>query len=124
MLVFLWVAEIVLALLYFGLGAMRLVQPYTKLVRVLRWLEAFMLERGRNLNVYIVFESLDDLGDIIAAIKAQNAQIYEVELEKGQDATGKRPGAVFFLHLAKHQSHAAFMAAMAEADSIYLMEEL
>ncbi len=37
MLVFLWVAEIVLALLYFGLGAMRLVQPYTKLVRVLRW---------------------------------------------------------------------------------------
>lgn len=37
MLVFLWVAEIVLALLYFGLGVMRLVQPYTKLVRVLRW---------------------------------------------------------------------------------------
>ncbi|MBD7996613.1 DoxX family protein [Arthrobacter sp. Sa2CUA1] len=37
MLVFLWVAEIVLALLYFGLGVMRLVQPYPKLVRVLRW---------------------------------------------------------------------------------------
>ncbi|MBD8045180.1 DoxX family protein [Arthrobacter sp. Sa2BUA2] len=37
MLVFLWVAEIVMALLYFGLGAMRLVQPYSKLVRVLRW---------------------------------------------------------------------------------------
>lgn len=37
MLVFLWVAEIVLALLYFGLGVMRLVQPYSKLVRVLRW---------------------------------------------------------------------------------------
>lgn len=37
MLVFLWVAEIVLALLYLGLGVMRLVQPYDKLVRVLRW---------------------------------------------------------------------------------------
>lgn len=37
MLVFLWVAEIVLALLYFGLGIVRLVQPYTKLVKVLRW---------------------------------------------------------------------------------------
>jgi len=37
MLVFLWVAEIVLALLYFGLGVMRLVQPYSRLVRVLRW---------------------------------------------------------------------------------------
>ncbi|UPO77210.1 MULTISPECIES: DoxX family protein [Arthrobacter] len=37
MLVFLWVAEIVMALLYFGLGVMRLVQPYPKLVRVLRW---------------------------------------------------------------------------------------
>lgn len=37
MLVFLWVAEIVMALLYFGLGVMRLVQPYQKLVRVLRW---------------------------------------------------------------------------------------
>ena len=93
-------------------------------VRVLRWLEGVMLERGRNLNVYIVFESLDDLGDIIAAIKAQNAQIYEVELEKGHDATGKRPGAVFFLHLAKHQSHAAFMASLSEVDSIYFMEEL
>ncbi|WP_312178617.1 DoxX family protein [Arthrobacter sp.] len=37
MLVFLWVAEIVLALLYFGLGVMRLVKPYPTLVRVLRW---------------------------------------------------------------------------------------
>ena len=93
-------------------------------VRILSRLEAFMVEKGRNLNIYVVFESLDDLGDIIAAIKAHDAQIHEIEIEKSEEATGKRPGALFFLHLEKRQSHAKFMAALSEVECIYLMEEI
>ena len=93
-------------------------------VRVLSLLEALMVEKGKNLNVFISFESLDDLGTIIAAIKAHDAQIHEIEIEKSDDATGKRPGALFFLHLEKHQSHAKFMAALSEVECIYLMEEI
>ena len=93
-------------------------------VRLLSRVEALMVEKGRNLNIYVVFESLDDLSDIIAAIKAHDVQIYEIEIEKAQEATGKRPGALFFLHLEKRQSHAKFMAALSEVESIYLMEEI
>ena len=93
-------------------------------VRILSRLEAFMVEKGRNLNIYVVFESLDDLSDIIAAIKSHDASIHEIEIEKAQEATGKRPGALFFLHLEKRQSHAKFMAALSEVECIYLMEEI
>ena len=93
-------------------------------VRILSLLEAFMVEKGKNLNVFIVFESLDDLGTIIAAIKTHDAQIHEIEIEKSEDSTGKRPGALFFLHLEKRQSHAKFMAALSEVECIYLMEEI
>lgn len=93
-------------------------------VRVLRKLEVAMVERGRNLNVFVVFESLDDLSAIIAAIKAQDAQIYEVEIEKSTEAHGKRPGALFALHLSKSQSHARFLATLSEVECIYYIEEL
>lgn len=93
-------------------------------VRVFRWLEAAMLERGRNINIHIVFDSLDDLSSILAAIKSQNVQIFEVEIERREDSQGGRPGALFFLQLEKRQAHAKFLAALSDVESIYLIEEI
>lgn len=93
-------------------------------VWVFRWLEAVMVDRGRNMNIHIVFESLDDLSGIIAAIKAQDVQIYEVEIERQEVSQGGRPGALFFLHLQQRQSHARFLAALSEVESIYLIKEI
>ena len=64
MLVFLWVAEIVLALLYFGLGVMRLVKPYATLVRVLRWPADFP---AWSVKLIGVAEILGALGLILPA---------------------------------------------------------
>lgn len=93
-------------------------------VRLLRPLEAAMVERGRNINVYIVFESLDDLTEIIAAIKAQQVHIYEVDIERREETHGGRPGAVFTMKMEKRQSHAKFLAALSDVTSIYYMEEV
>ena len=93
-------------------------------VRVFRWLEAAMVERGRNINIHVVFDSLDDLSEIIGAIKAQDVQIFEVEIERREDSQGGRPAALFFLKLDKRQSHTKFMADLSKVDSIYLIEEI
>ena len=93
-------------------------------VRFLSAMESAMVERGRNLNIYVVFESLDDLGEIITAIKANGAQIHEIEIEKSEHSTGNRPGALFFLHMETRRSHAKFMAALSAVECIYLMEEI
>ena len=54
-------------------------------IRLLPPLENLMVERARNMNLYVEFSSLDDVGAIIGRIKSQGAQIYEVDIERGTD---------------------------------------
>ena len=44
-------------------------------IRLLPPLENLMVERARNMNLYVEFSSLDDVGAIIGRIKSQGAQI-------------------------------------------------
>ena len=44
-------------------------------VRLLPIFEGFLVERARNINIYVEFASLDDVGAIISRIKEQGAQI-------------------------------------------------
>ena len=45
-------------------------------------LEGLIMSRARNVNLYIEFENIDDLSNIIERVKAQNAQIFDVEIFK------------------------------------------
>ena len=71
--------------------------------RLLPFVEDAIIESARNMNIYVEFQTLDDLGDIIGRIKSQGAQIYEVDLERGREERSKNPSAVFSIRLPGRQ---------------------
>ena len=52
-------------------------------MRFLPTIENMMVERAPFLNIYVEFESLDNIGAIIGRIKEQNSQILDVEIDHG-----------------------------------------
>ncbi len=76
------------------------------------------------MNIYIEFESLDDVGAIIGRIKAQGAHIYEVDIERGREEFLRKPSAVFTVRLKQKQAHTQILAAISELDSVRAIEEI
>lgn len=93
-------------------------------VQVLPAVEAFILVNARNLNIYVEFDSLQNIGKIINFMKEQKVQIYEVELSKGEEGQARLPNAVFAIRLNKRQSHTKLMMQISEIDCVRLIEEV
>lgn len=91
---------------------------------VLPIVEEYAIERARNMNLYVEFSSLDDVGSVINIIKAQNIRIYEVDLERGKQELSQNPSAVFLIRLSSNQSHLSVMAAISELPCIKLIDEI
>ena len=85
-------------------------------------LEAFILSRSRNVNLFVEFENAEDLSLIIARIKEQDIRIFDVELTKS--ISDAYPNAIFTLQLPKKRSHTAVMTAIAQIDTVRTIEEI
>lgn len=92
-------------------------------IRVLPHVESLIIDNTRNINIYVEFESIDDIGSIISRIKSQNVHILDVEIDRNP-GEGKRPGACFILRMEKKMKHVDFLAAIAEDTRIRSIEEL
>ena len=93
-------------------------------VRVLPAAEALMVENARNMNLYIEFTSMDDVGHILGCIKAQNVDIYNVDIERGRKDRSQSPSAVFSLRLHKKRSHSQVVASIAKLECIRMIDEI
>ncbi len=93
-------------------------------IRVLTPVENLIIENARNMNLYVEFESLDDIGAIIAKIKGQGAHIYEVDIDHGRESRGQHPSAVFSIGLQQKKTHARMMAAISELKSVRSINEI
>lgn len=88
-------------------------------------LEFWILSRSRNINLYIEFENIDDLSQIISRIKEKNVRIFDVEISKPKPSEDiSYPRAIFTLQLPKKQPHTVLMTAIAQLDTIRSIEEL
>ena len=92
-------------------------------MRLLRPLENHIIENARNMNLYVEFSSLDHLGEIIDAIKNMGAQIYDVDLNRGEADRGKNPSAVFSLRLVQHQTHMQVITSVSELRCVQTIDE-
>lgn len=92
-------------------------------IRVLPHVENFIIENARNMNIYVEFESLDDVGAIIGRIKAQGAQIYEVDINHGREEKFRNPSAVFSIRLHNKQPHTQVLAAISDLESVRTIDE-
>ena len=90
---------------------------------VLARLERLIMARARNINLYVEFERVEDIGKIITAIKSQDIRIYDVEIHESKGA-GVNQSAVFSVRLPKRVSHTKILALLAGVEQVRSVEEL
>lgn len=92
-------------------------------VHVLPAVELFVVENARNMNIYVEFQSLDDVAEIIGRIKAQDVTIYEVEVDHGKQTPSQHPNAIFSLRMNQRGTHAKILAAISELETVYVVKD-
>lgn len=91
--------------------------------RVLPFIENAIVENARNINLYVEFNSLDDVSKILGCMKAMDAQIYEVDIERGGHER-LHPSLTVSLRLNRRKTHAKLILALSELESIHTIDEL
>lgn len=86
-------------------------------------IENVIVKYSRNMNLLIQFENMEDVGKVIEQIKKGGSSVYDVELNKKNEASGY-PSAIFSLRLAKKVSHASVMMSIASVESVRSIMEL
>ena len=67
---------------------------------------------------------MDDVGPILGCIKAQEVDIYDVDIERGRKDRAQHPSAVFSLRLRRKRSHSQVVAAIAKLECIRMIDEI
>lgn len=93
-------------------------------VRLLPLLESHLVEYSKNINLYVEFMPLEHMDEIIACIKAQNVQIYDVEIDWGNQSNALHPSAVFTMRMRERRPHSALIAAISRLDCICRIDEV
>ena len=93
-------------------------------VHLLPGVERFLMENARNMSLYIEFQSLDDIGSIINCIKAHDAHIYEVEIDRGKTDGIRSPSAVFTIRLKNRQRHSFVLADISALETVRMIDEI
>ena len=93
-------------------------------IRLLPYFENWIIENARHMNIYVEFESLDDVGEIIGRIKSQDVQIYDVDIDHGREEKSRNPSAVFSIRLNRKQLQAQVLAAISELESVRTIDEI
>ena len=93
-------------------------------IRLLPLVENYIVENAQDMNLYVEFRSLDDVGAILGRIKAQDVQIYEVDIDRGREEKFRNPSAVFSLHLNQKHTHMRVLAAVSELETVYTIDEI
>ena len=93
-------------------------------ISLLPAVENYIIENARNINIFVVFTSLDDMGDILGCVKAQNVQIYDVDLERGSETRSGYPSAVFSMRMNRKMPHTRLMTAISELETVRSVNEI
>ena len=91
-------------------------------VYILPGIEYKILQMTRDMNVYVEFDSPEDVSRISSRIKAQGFIILEIDVEQGSGE--KRPSAVFSIRMYHRKAHIQVLAAISEIQSVRFAEEI
>ena len=93
-------------------------------IHFLPMVEVYLLENARNMNIYVELKSLDEIGTLLARVKAQGVQIYSVEIDRGGEEHHRYPSAVLSVRLEHHQQHPQILAALSEVKGVTMIDEI
>ncbi len=87
-------------------------------------LGAWVIANARNMDLYVEFERMDNLGEIISTIKAMDIQIFDVDTQREKQSNGVVIGAVISMGLPKHETHSHVMSKLSKFDYVTLVDEI
>ena len=94
-------------------------------LNVMSPLEFAFKRRLRNITLNVEFNSVDDLNEIADTIRARDASVYEIDVERTERIGDKYPSAIFILQLSKtDHSHSAMLSSIAELGCVQSVQEL
>ena len=94
-------------------------------IKVLPYIEGFLMARSRNMNLYVEFTAMERMQDFIRLLKDQGIQIYDVEIDRrGNVRKQNGPSVVFYLHLPKYQSHTRLLADLSYSPDVRTIDEI
>ena len=91
---------------------------------LLSYFEGVIMASARNMNIYIEFESTNDIGAAIELLKETNVKIYDVEITKLRASDGLLPNAILSIRIPKKLKHAEVIAQIASIPGVHAVEEL
>ena len=91
-------------------------------IKIFPYIETVIVERARNMNIYVEFSDMSAVGEIISCIKGTGANIFEVDINKTAHHT-LNPGAVFSIRLEKNISHAEMLARISNVEGVTTINE-
>ena len=94
-------------------------------LNVMSPLEIAFKRRLRNITLNVEFRSVEDIERITRVIEAQEAKVYDIDVERTEPKDDKYPSAIFILQLSrKNHSHSGMISSVAELDCVHSVQEL
>ena len=87
-------------------------------------IEHFILEKSRNMNIYVEFEHTDDIAEIVSKLKKMGVRIFDVELSKAIASETKYPSAIITMRIPKKIPHTDVFSVVSEVEAIRTIEEI
>ena len=93
-------------------------------VLVLPKIEAYLMEKSRNMDIYVEVSSMEGIHEVIGCLKRKRLQIYDIDIDRGERSHTRRPNAVFSIRLEKRQAHTEVVEMLSHLETISMIKEL
>ena len=111
-----------------GAGFYEAVLPATILIIIametLQPVEIAYKRRLRNITVFVEFGEIQDIETIKKTIAAENAQVFEMDIERAVREGDEYPSAILWVKLGRHTASHSAMLSLAELPCVYAVREL
>lgn len=91
---------------------------------ILEKVSAWVVSKARNMDLYVEFEKMENLGEIITTIKSMNIQIFDVDVQREKQSNGVTIGAVISSRLPKKETHSHVMSKISKFDFVTVVDEI
>jgi putative Mg2+ transporter-C (MgtC) family protein len=89
---------------------------------VLEWVQTRWVSKMRRIHIYLVFESIANIGDFLALADRLKIRVSDFETLSPEAGTGV--GAVFMLEFKEKKSHAEIIEMLRHCPGLKLIEEI
>lgn len=93
-------------------------------MRLLSRMESVIVKRIRNINLYVEFDSVRALGDVITRFKTMDVRIYHVDIDTEGKSDSFSKSAVFYIRMYKQIPHEDMISAVAALPCVRAVYEL